>query len=113
MHMLRFSKGSVEPAVVQHCFKKAFESTAASPSVCATIVQGQWEKVVGIEGDGCAVSFQEYVDIDNDLITFEVPTEKEIIESLAEVDKLALQKSTTSWRTLSKENKSYVFNIMM
>ncbi len=33
----------------------------------------------GIEGDGGAVPFEEYVDIDNDLITFEVPNEQEII----------------------------------
>ncbi len=40
MRMLRFSWDSVEPAVIQHCFKKAFESTAASLPVCATIEQG-------------------------------------------------------------------------
>ncbi len=40
MRMLRFSWDSVEPAVIQHCFKKALESTAASPSVCGTIDQG-------------------------------------------------------------------------
>ncbi len=42
--------------------------------------------MVGIEEDGCAVPFQEYVDIDNDVVTFEAPTEQEILESLAEVD---------------------------
>ncbi len=80
MRMLRFSRGSVEPAVIQNCFTKTFESAAASPSVCATTQEGLWEKMVGIEGDDCAVPFQEYVDIDNDLITFEAPTEQEIIE---------------------------------
>ncbi len=111
MRMLHFSKGLVEPAAVQQCFKKPFESTAASPSVCATMEQGQWDEVVGIEGDGCAVPFQGYVD--NDLITFEAPTEQEIIKSLAGVDNLALQISTTSWRTLSKDNKNYVFYVLM
>ncbi len=49
--------------------------------------------MVGIEGEGCAVPFQEYVDIDNDLITFEAPTEQEIIESLAEVDRVGSSES--------------------
>ncbi len=44
--------------------------------------------MVGIEGDGCAVPFQEYVDIENDLITFEAPTQQDIIEGLAEVDRV-------------------------
>ncbi len=44
--------------------------------------------MVGIEGDGGAVPFEQYVDIDNDLITFEVPNEQEIIESLAEGDRV-------------------------
>ncbi len=90
--MLRFSRGSVEPAVIQHCFTKTV-STVASPSVCAIIDDGLWEKMVGIEGDGCAVPFQEYVDIDNDLITFEAPTEQEILESLAEVDQVGSSES--------------------
>ncbi len=80
MRMLRFSRGSVEPAVIQNCFTKTFESTVASPSVCAIIDDGLWKKMVGIEGDGCAVPFQENADIDNDIITFEAPTEQEIIE---------------------------------
>ncbi len=48
MFMLRLSWDVVEPAVFQHYFKRAFEFTAASPSVCATIEQGMWEKMVGI-----------------------------------------------------------------
>ncbi len=43
---------------------------------------------MGIEGDGGAVPFEEYVDIDNDLITFEVSNEQEIIESLAKGDRV-------------------------
>ncbi len=35
--------------------------------------------MVGIEEDGCAVLFKEYVDIDNDLITFVTPTDQEIM----------------------------------
>ncbi len=54
MRMLRFSWDSVEPAVIQNCFTKTFESAAASPSVCATIEEGLWEKMVGIKEDGCA-----------------------------------------------------------
>ncbi len=49
--------------------------------------------MVGIEEDGCAVPFQEYAYIDNDLITFEAPTEQEIIESLEEVDRVGSSKS--------------------
>ncbi len=49
--------------------------------------------MVGIERDGCAVPFQEYADTDNDLITFEAPTELEIIESLEEVDKVGSAES--------------------
>ncbi len=49
--------------------------------------------MVGMEGDGCAVPFQEYVDIENDLITFEAPTDQEIIESLAEVDRVGSSES--------------------
>ncbi len=91
--MLRFSWDSAESAIIQHCIKKAFESTAASPSVCALIEQSLWEKMVGIEGDGCAVPFEECVDIDNDLINFEAPTEQQIIESLAEVDEVGSSES--------------------
>ncbi len=89
MQMLRYSWDAVQPAVIQHCFKKAFEPTGASSSVSEeTIEQGLWEKMVGLEGDGGAVTFEEYVDIDNDHITFEVPNEQEIIESLAEGDRV-------------------------
>ncbi len=48
---------------------------------------------MGLEGKGCAVPFQEYVDIDSDLITFEAPTDQEIIESLAEVDRVGSSES--------------------
>ncbi len=48
--------------------------------------------MVGIE-EGCAVPFQEYVDIDNDVINFEAPTEQEIIENLAEVDRVGSSES--------------------
>ncbi len=46
-----------------------------------------------MEGDGCAVPFQEYFDIDNDLITFKTPTKQEIIESLAGVDRIGFSES--------------------
>ncbi len=48
---------------------------------------------MGMEGDGCAVPFQEYVDINNDLNTFETPTKQEIIESLGEVDRVCSSES--------------------
>ncbi len=50
-------------------------------------------KMVGMEGDGCAVPFQEYVDIDNDVINLEAPTEQEIIENLADVDRVGSSES--------------------
>ncbi len=81
MQILRFSWDAVEPAVIQHCFKKAFDPTAAKQ-------QPNREKVLGIEGDGSVVPFQEYTDVDNDLITFEATNEQETIESLAEGDRL-------------------------
>ncbi len=49
--------------------------------------------MVGKEGDGCAVPFQEHTDKDNDLVTFEAPTEQEIIESLEEVDRVGPSES--------------------
>ncbi len=48
---------------------------------------------MGIEGDGCAVPCQEHTDKDNDLITFGAPTKLEIIESLAEVDRVGSSES--------------------
>ncbi len=94
MQMLRYSWDAVEPAVIQHCFKKAFEPTGASSSVSEeTIEQGLWEKVVGIERDGSVVPLQEYTDIDNDLITFEATNEQETIESLEEGDQLISSES--------------------
>ncbi len=45
MQMLHFSWDEVEPVVIQHCFKKVLDPTAASSSVGkATIEQGLWEK---------------------------------------------------------------------
>ncbi len=46
---------------------------------------------------------QEYLDTDNGLITFEAPTEQEIVESLAEVDPVGSSESDNQledWRYL-------------
>ncbi len=61
---------------------------------------------MGIEGDGCAVPFQEYTDKDNDLITFEAPTEQEIIESLAEVDRVGPSESDDRLEDLKVQRPS-------
>ncbi len=64
---------------------------------------------MGIEGDGGAVPFEEYVDIDNDLITFEVPNEEEIIESLAEGDRVVSSDSDNQVLEIAQgENESRI-----
>ncbi len=52
MCMPRFTRDTIEPVVLQHCFKKAFESTFAAFSLFgdATIQGGLWEECLGVEG---------------------------------------------------------------
>ncbi len=66
---------------LQH-HQRAFRSP--SPAGCATFYQTARPG----SRDGGAVPFEEYVDTDNDLITYEAPNEQEIIEGLAEGDQV-------------------------